>query len=258
MIITSLDNIIIKEIYKLVNKKNYRKKQKLFIIDGQREIKEAIKAGIEIDKIIYCKELATKNNNSFINKLINVNKKVFQFLCYKKKPDGYLAVAKEKEILFKNIKLSKNPLIIVLESIEKPGNLGAIIRTAYAAQIDLIIINDERVDIYNPNVIRASEGKIFFIPIIKLSKGKTINYLKEKKIQIVATNTKAKQIYSDFNFKKASAIVLGAEDKGLSEEYLSQFDHQIIIPMIKEIDSLNLSVSAAIIIYEAKRQRGFI
>lgn len=255
--VTSLDNKKIKEVISLY-KNNKRKESGLIIVDGLREILSAKEALLEISELFYCPELSKKGLSNFIDlnteKIIEVNEAVFNKICYKENGDGFLAVIKRPETNINKLKLSKKPLIIILEEVEKPGNLGAIIRTAYAAKVDAIIINEGQTDIYNPNVIRASEGLAFFQPIYNLSVKETLKYLEKNKIKSFAAGTKGSVDYLKADYSKACAIVLGSESKGLSETWLNEADKVIKINMRKGVDSLNVSVSAAIIVFEALRQ----
>lgn len=257
--IISLDNQKIKDLLSLYKNKK-RQEAGLIIVDGFREIDLACQAGLEIVDLFYCPEIAKNNPEKFSNlsadKIIEVNETVFKKICYKEKPDGFLALIKRPNHDIKKLKLSKKPLIIVLEAVEKPGNLGAIIRTAYAAGVNAIIINDGKTDIYNPNVIRASEGLIFFQPIFNLSLKETLKFLKDNKIASFAAGTSGATDYLEADYNQGCAIVLGSEDKGLSSAWLEKTDDIIKINMKKGVDSLNVSVSAAIIIFEALRQKG--
>lgn len=258
--ITSPQNEKIKNIIKL-SKARERQKQSLLIIEGARAIKEAIKAGFLLPELYYCPEIIQDNKDKDVFKrkfnLIAVSREIFTKITYSENPDGYLALALPKYLKLDEVKISQNPLVIVLESLEKPGNLGAILRTAYAAKIDLIIINDPKTDIYNPNVIRASEGFVFAKQIVVASRQETYNFLVSNKIKIVASSIKAEKVYTECNLKKGVAVLMGTESTGLSKDWLKLADEQIIIPMNTGIDSLNVSVSTAIIIFEAWRQRGF-
>lgn len=253
-IITSEQNIRIKNLLKLKEKSRDRKKQGLFLIDGAREIKEAITAGFVIKELYLCKELSQEeyNQESFF-----VSLEIFKKICYKEKPEGCLAVACRRDLELDDLKISKQPLVVVLEGVEKPGNLGAIVRSSYAAGVDLIVVNDEQTDIYNPNVIRASQGLIFKLAVVVTSFEKTVNYFKNKKIKIIATSIKATKKHTEINFKKGSAIILGTEADGLSDKWIEVADELLRIPMKSGMDSLNVSVSAAILIFEAWRQRDF-
>jgi len=259
--ITSLRNPQIKKIIHLRQAKE-RRAQGLIIIDGAREILMAHQASLEIVTLFYCprliKERLGSANNFFgvdQDRIIEVNETVFHKICYKENPDGFLAVAEQPKLSLDKIKLSTSPLLVVLEAVEKPGNLGAIVRTAYAANVDLIIINDSQTDIYNPNVIRASEGLIFSQPVVLANSKETVKWLKMNKIKSFAATTNAKQSYWQANFKTAAAIVLGSEAEGLSSTWLKAADQSLRIPMRSGVDSLNVSVSAALMIFEAQRQR---
>ena len=253
-IISSEQNAHVKQIIKLIEKSRERKKSGLFIIDGLRECQEAVNGGIIIEEFFICPELCEKQFNI---KTTLVTADIFKKICYKEKPDGCLAVAHERKINIAELKLKDNPLLVVLEAVEKPGNLGAIIRSSYAAGVDAIIINDEQTDIYNPNVIRASQGLIFKMPIIVANTKETLDFLQANNIKSYAAALGGDKKHTDINFKFSSAIVLGTEADGLSKKWLEGADNLVKIPMKSGIDSLNVSVSAAILIFEAWRQRDF-
>jgi len=256
--INSLTNPKIKDLVRR-RRANHRPDNGLFIIDGYREIRLAQEAGWEITEIFYCPSLikgATLPNYGQAAALTAVSVAVFQKIGYKHKPDGWLALAKRQTASLSDIKLSANPLVIIMESVEKPGNLGAIIRTAQAAGVDAVIINDNQTDIFNPNVIRASEGLVFKQAIVSASVEETIDWLKLKNIKALAAATSGRQTYYQTDLSISSAVILGSEAHGLSEKWLKSGAELVKIPMRAGIDSLNVSVSAAIIIYEALRQRG--
>lgn len=261
-VINSLDNPIIKNIERL-KKSSVRNKQKVFLVDGVREISLALEAGLKLINLFYCPELS-KKSEEFIKlsakirpeKIKEVKNSVFKKICYKENPDGFLAEFSSDFLKIEDIRLGKNPLIIILEKVEKPGNLGAILRTAYAAGIKFIILNDNQTDIYNPNVIRASEGYVFSEQIIKLSVDETILWLQKNKIRSFGTATIGKSVYIEANLAGAAAIVLGSEADGLSKKWLESADQLIKIPMVRGMDSLNVSVAAAVIMFESLRQRG--
>lgn len=254
--ISSTANSRIKEIIKLQSSRERRKTGQI-IIEGSREIELALKAGFNILEIYYCPDIYQGSLPETTAELIEVSQPVFAKIAYKENPEGLLAIAEPKFLKLADIKTAKNPLIIVLENVEKPGNLGAILRTAYAAKIDAVIINEPQTDLYNPNVIRASMGHIFTVPTVVADTQETITWLKENDIKAYATAITAQENYTEVNYKKASAIVMGTENSGLSKEWLEAADKQIIIPMQAGMDSLNVSVSTAIVIYEALRQRNF-
>lgn len=253
--IDSPQNEKIKNIVKLRQAGRERRKQGLFLIEGWHEISLAVKGGVEITNIFYCQDYVKRELAFSEEKLIEVSKKVFAKITYRENPDGFLAVAKAVEKNLSGIKLSARPLLVVLEAVEKPGNLGAILRTAEAAGAEAVIINDAKTDIYNPNIIRASQGAIFIVPTVLSSIEETVEFCKNNKIKILATTPEAKMEYIKADYAGGSAIIMGAEDKGLSAKWLKAADEKIKIKMRGQIDSLNVSVSTAIILFEALRQR---
>lgn len=256
--ITSLANKLIKDTA-VLKKAGERKNRGLFLIDGQREIEMALRGNFEIVSLFYCPELI--GSDPVIpgaiepEKMVEVSRVVFSKICYKDNPDGFLAVAKAKYKELKDLPVKNEFLLIILENVEKPGNLGGIIRTAYAAGAEAVIVNSGQTDIYNPNVIRASEGYVFEKNIIVASVEDTQRWLKENKVKSFGAATVGTKSYTTANFNGRAAIVLGSEAEGLSEKWLAGADQLIKIPMEAGIDSLNVSVSAAIIVYEALRQR---
>ncbi len=260
--IISPDNAQIKALAKL-RRGGRRYDNALFLIDGLREIKEAALADWELEAIYFCPEISQETADSLsklgAEKFVSLSPQAFSRVCYKENPDGVLAVAYRQDKTIKDIKLPKTlPLIVILEAIEKPGNLGAIIRTAKAASVDAVIVNDTKVDLYNPNVIRSSQGLIFGSQIIQAGREETIDWLKEKKIRSLAAATSAAKEYWWGDLDSPIALVLGSEAEGLSQEWLKAADEKLLIPMAKGVDSLNVSVSAGLLIYEANRQRAKI
>ncbi len=254
-IIVSLQNEKIKNIIKLRETGRERKRQGLFLIEGWREINLALKGGVETESMFYCNNYVKHKLEIKEEKLIEVSKKVFDKISYRENPDGFLAVAKFRKDKLDNIKLNSKPLLIILEAVEKPGNLGAILRTVDAVGVDAVIINDSKTDIYNPNVIRASQGTVFTVPTVLSSVDETVGFCKKNKIKIFATTPEAKKQYTEINYNAGCAIIMGAEDKGLSEKWLKKADEKIKIKMNGKIDSLNVSVSTAVVLFEAIRQR---
>ncbi len=255
VIIESLQNEKIKNIVKLRESSRERKNQGLFLIEGWREINLALKGSIKVKNLFYCQEYIKKELKFNEEKSVEVSKKVFDKISYRENPDGFLAVAEIKNKKLPDIKLSAKSLIVILEAVEKPGNLGAILRTADAVGADAIIINDAKTDIYNSNVIRASQGTIFTVPTILASINETVEFCQKNKIKILATTPEAKKEYIGVDYNLSCAIVMGTEDKGLSQTWLKSADEKIKIKMNGKIDSLNVSVSAAVILFEAIRQR---
>lgn len=264
--ITSIQNPYVKELFQLKEKSRDRKKSGLFLIEGEREISLALKGNYEIETILYLPELFSDDKLSkLINfsthkpEIIHISKDVYKKLAHRSTTEGILAVAKSKshdiiDIRFK----SKNPLILVAEAPEKPGNIGALLRTADAAKVDAVIIANPKTDLYNPNIIRSSVGCLFTNQIATGTTAEIISFLKEHNIQIFCAALQASADYHTQDFTKASAIIVGTEATGLSNEWIHNSTQNIIIPMHGEIDSMNVSVAAGILIFEAKRQRNFL
>ncbi len=256
--ITSTNNDLIKEIYKCRNKESYRRKRGVVLVEGERQINFALKS-LNLINYFFSSKLDDKPDlEEGGKKIIELQEKVFEKISFKNNPDGHLALFDVKNKELKDIKLSKNPLILVLDSVEKPGNLGAVARTAVAAKVDAIILTNPEVDPFNSKVISSSTGHSLNIDIVKSDREDVLKYLKSKKIKIFATSLKSSNNYLKVNFKTSAALVFGSEDKGLSQEWLKTCDQKIKIPMLEKIDSLNISVSAAIIIYEVLRQKKLI
>ncbi|MDR0546678.1 MAG: RNA methyltransferase [Dysgonamonadaceae bacterium] len=261
--ITSLQNNRIKNIQKLGTKARERKSQALFLIEGAREISLAIAGKYEFDSVYLCPELFAATGypevlQSFPQNLIyEVSEAVFQKIAYREGSDGILALAKPKPHTLSDLQLPENPLIIVLEAVEKPGNLGAILRTADAARVDAVVVCDALTDMYNPNIIRSSVGCIFTVPVAAGTNDEVFNFLKAKNIRTFAAELTAAQWYHKTDFTHPSAIIMGTEADGLTGFWLKNADVRIKIPMRGVIDSLNVSVSTAILTFEAVRQRGF-
>ncbi len=262
MILTSLQNPKIKNVVKL-RERRHRDLQGLMLIEGVRELALALNNKVKLESIFYCEKYFHNNNELTLVKhaqkngatLMEVDKKVFQKITYKENPDGLLAVAHQPKLPIKNLVLAKSPLLVVVVAIEKPGNLGAILRSADAAGVDGVIVCDQCTDIYNPNVVRSSIGTIFSMQIATGSSREAINWLKEKGISTVAASPGAITEYTDIDFRMPVAIVLGSEQLGLSDEWLNMVDERACIPMYGQADSLNVAASTAVLLYEAIRQR---
>ncbi len=260
--ISSLQNPRIKNIVKL-SKSKERKSQGLFIIEGARELSLALCAEYAIDSVFLCAELFSKTEYPEVldyiskEKIYEVTESVFEKIAYREGSDGLLTLAKPNNHTLENLKLSKNPFIIILEAVEKPGNLGAILRTADAAQADAVIVCDPATDLYNPNVIRSSVGCLFTVQTAACTSQQALEYLKHNNIKAYAAELKASTWYQDTDFTKPSAIIMGTEADGLTNYWLDNTDARIKIPMRGKIDSLNVSVSTAVLTFEAMRQRGF-
>jgi len=258
--IMSTQNHLVKLLASLRDKSKSRQEKNQFLIEGKREIDLSINGGYEIEKILVYEGLC-KISDLKISKdieIVEISKEIFEKLSYRKSFDGLLALANKKKHSLFNLRISDNPLILVVENIEKPGNLGAVLRTCDAAKIDAVLIADQGVDIYNSNVIRSSVGCIFTNQIGIGSSKEIFDYLQAKNVNIYAAVLQEKpSSYDSIDYNKPTAFVLGNEAEGLSSFWRNELTKKIIIPMQGEIDSMNISVSAAILIFEAKRQRGF-
>ena len=256
--ITSVQNPFIKSLIQLQEKAKARKQSGSFLIEGMREIELAIKGNYEIETILFLPELVSNNQiTKFTDNPIEISKEVYQKLAYRDTTEGILAVAKTKSLQLADLKLPENPLILVMEAIEKPGNIGAVLRTCDAAKIDAVIIANPKTDLYNPNIVRSSVGCLFTNQIATGSTEEVIDYLMQKNINFYSATLQNSTSYHTQNYTLPTALVVGTEATGLSELWRKKATKNIIIPMQGEIDSMNVSVAAAILIFEAKRQRGF-
>ena len=259
--IVSIQNTFIKSLVQLQEKAKARKQSGTFLIEGKREIELAIKGKYEIETILFLPELITESEIFQIIKskivLIEINKEVYQKLAYRDTTEGIIAVAKSKKMQLSDLKLPKNPLLLVMESIEKPGNIGAILRTCDAAKIDAVILANPKTDLYNPNIIRSSVGCLFTNQIATGTTHEIIDLLKQNKINSYGATLQNSNSYHEINYTTPTALVVGTEATGLTQVWRDNSTKNIIIPMQGEIDSMNVSVAAAILIFEAKRQRGF-
>lgn len=262
--ISSTQNPKIKEVLTIQEKSSYRKKKGVFIIEGQKEIKQAISSSIEIITL-FCKDIDILENitnsaeefiyNSIHKNTFLVTDNVYSRMAYRDSTEGAIAIAKNPNKSLSDLSLSENPLIIILESVEKPGNLGAVVRTADAVGADAVIVCEPTTDIYNPNVIRSSVGGIFSKQVIASSSEETYKWLVKNNIKILTAQLQNSELYYDTNMKDPIAIVMGTESTGLSNYWREKANRCIRIPMLGDMDSLNVSVSAAILCYEAIRQR---
>lgn len=237
-------------------KSRERKNQGLFIVEGTQENELAVKGGYEAVEIYICEDIYNKSIDFGQAKLFTITKQVFEKLAYRKSTGGIIGVYKTKSSTLTDLQLPENALVVVLEAVEKPGNLGAVLRTGDGAKVDAVIVCDETVDFFNPNVIRSSVGTLFTNQIASASKEAVLDFLKSKNIQVVSTflREKTKNLY-ETDFTKSSAIILGTEATGLSDFWADNSDVLIKIPMLGFVDSLNVSNAAAICVYEAVRQR---
>ncbi|RAW01879.1 TrmH family RNA methyltransferase [Pseudochryseolinea flava] len=259
-IITSPQNSKIKNIVAL-EKARERKAQQVFLIEGLKELTLAVAGGYTLQSVFFCPDIIDDKALLRIVKherlLIPVERTVFEKVAYRESTGGIIAIATQKEHKLAAIKLSANPLILILEAVEKPGNLGAMLRTADAAGVDAVIICDPQTDFYNSNVVRSSVGCVFTKQVAAASSEETLQWLRTQNVSVYTTYLQASKSYHEIDFRKPSAIVMGTESTGLSSFWVENTDANIIIPMQGEIDSMNVSTAAAVVIFEACRQRGF-
>ena len=257
--LTSSNNPRIKEVVNL-RESDYRKKSGLFLIEGRREFELALAARIEIKEVFLCPELLGISDLPLgLQKkgisTYEVSAEVYSKIAFGNRKDGILAAAREPKLSLADLKLKNNPLLIVLERIEKPGNLGAIVRTADASGADAVIASDSSIDIYNPHAVRSSLGALFTTQVVRGETKKIISWLKSNNIKIICALPQADLAYTAVNFRESCAIVLGSEDKGLGTIWKDSADYRVRIPMLGKSDSLNVATAAGVLLYEAIRQR---
>lgn len=256
MVLTSAQNPRIKHLLLLQQKSSQRRADGLFVVEGRREVEHCLSMGYTIRTAYICQEIAEAP--LCLPKGIEqvfVSRKVYERIAYRGTTEGIVAevVAKEKRLA--DLLLSSSPLIVVLESVEKPGNLGAVLRSADAAGADAVIVCDPLTDLYNPNLIRSAVGAFFTVPCVACSTTECIQFLKEKGVQILTAQLQDSSLYYDTPMTGPTAIVMGTEATGLTQQWRNAADAHIRIPMLGRLDSLNVSVSAAILLFEAVRQR---
>lgn len=256
MDITSLQNSRVKHLVRLRDDKKTRSADGLMLVEGFDEIQLARAAGHTPQTLLFAPPLASRSPADSSVETLTVSRAVFEKISYRENPDGWLAVFPIPQTKLEDLKLSANPLVIVAESIEKPGNLGAILRTADAAGVDALLVCDARADVWNPNVVRASRGAVFSVPTVACANVEALKWLNGGAMRIVAASPSADEIYSDVDLTCPVAIVVGTEDEGLSNFWMANADVKVKIPMAGKVNSLNVSVSTALIVYEAVRQRG--
>ncbi len=264
-IITSTQNPKIKQLLALQEKSKLRRECGLFVVEGRRELQRCIDAGFEPDTIFFCPEIAnisvpgghnlSQRTATGTGSYIRISKELYKKIAYREGTEGVIAEVKIKERKLEDLKVGDNPLIVVLESVEKPGNLGAVLRSADAAGVDAVLVCDPLTDLFNPNLIRASLGAAFSVPCVSCTSDEAISWLKERNIQILTAQLQDSDWYYDIDMKCGTAIVIGTEATGLTGVWRKAADAHIKIPMLGTVDSLNASVSAAILMYEAVRQR---
>jgi TrmH family RNA methyltransferase len=259
--ITSVQNPFIKQLLQLQEKAKARRQTGSFLIEGQRELELARKGGYEIETVLLVPDMLIQTQLSQLAGIstdyIEISREVYQKLAYRDTTEGVIAIAKSKSLNLNDLQLGNNPLVLVAEATEKPGNLGALLRTADAASLDAVIIANPKGDLYNPNIVRSSVGCLFTNQIATGTTEEVIAYLKSKNISIYCATLQDSAYYHEQDYNAPTALVVGTEATGLTQQWRDASTKNIIIPMQGEIDSMNVSVAAAILIFEAKRQRGF-
>jgi TrmH family RNA methyltransferase len=257
--ITSLQNGKVKEAIKLRDRRG-RDESNLFLIEGYRELKRAVDAGVKIETLFYCPEFFLGENEMALveaagGEAFPCSESVFAKLSYRDRPDGILAVAPQIHKTLSDLTLSASPFFLIAESIEKPGNLGTILRSSDAAGVDGVIVCDRTTDIHNPNVVRSSVGTLFTQPVVEASSEETFAFLKRHGIAITAATPHAKCEFTEADFKVPLAIAMGTEQYGLSEMWMKEADIAVRIPMFGVADSLNVASATTLLLYEVVRQR---
>ncbi len=255
--IKSSQNPKIKALIRL-KERRHRENKEQYLIEGKKEVANALKSKTPIEQVFICSKLF----NNAINlppqlPITELSPIVFKKISYRQKPEGIIALAKVEEITLDQLNLPKRPLLLAIDSVEKPGNIGALLRTANATGIDAVFITGKGTDLYNPNVICSSIGSLFSQQTLQIDDNTLIPWLKARKISIIATSPQAKIPYWGTNYKDGVIIALGAENKGLSELWLKNAEVTVNIPMLGIVDSLNVATSGALLMYEALKQRYF-
>jgi TrmH family RNA methyltransferase len=268
--ITSTQNPLVKGLVSLREKKKMRLKEGIFLIEGETELLNGVAGRVELDKVVYCSELMAGNvelnsieslkkrfgiGKSGAKELVEVSPRVYRKISLRENSRGIIGVAKIPRRDINKLQLSKTPLVVVVAEIEKPGNLGAILRTADGAGVDAVIVCEAEVDMYNPNVVRSSLGALFTVPTFQLSWKETRKWLISNRIRMIFTSPAAEKDYTKEDYTGAVAIFLGSEKEGLPSEWIKKRLDLVKIPMLGQMDSLNVSCSGAVVLYEAVRQR---
>lgn len=256
--ITSLQNTIVKQVIELKSKASLRRKNSQCIIEGEKEVDIAYLSGIEIQSLLVDKShLESLNQYSWINSSSKYlcSREVMDKISIRESTQNVVAIAQTKNLSFTDIKISKNPLVLILENIEKPGNIGALLRTADAANVDLVLCCEMQTDLFNPNVIRNSLGCVFSKQIIACSNKDAFKFCQDHDIQVFSTFLHTDRYYYERDFRIPTAIVFGTESTGISKFWQLHSKDLLKIPMLGKIDSMNVSNSASILLYEAVRQR---
>lgn len=254
MLISSTQNPRIKQLLSLQQKSSERRRTGLFVVEGRRELQHCMEAGFEVETVFVCPAYGVIPLPPSLT-VIEVSPPVYERIAYRGSTEGIVAEVRVRERALESLPLSQSPLLMVVERVEKPGNLGAILRSADAAHADAVVICDPLTDLYNPNLIRASLGAVFSVPVVACTSEACISFLRSHQISILTAQLQDSKPYYDTDMRRSTAIVMGTESTGLTQQWREAADAHIRIPMLGQLDSLNVSVSAAILLFEAVRQR---
>lgn len=263
MIITSPQNPKIKQAIKL-NERRHRDREGLMLVEGFEELSLALESGVRPQTVFYCPALFSGEAEELLVRaratgaeLIEVSQPVFEKMAYRENPDGWLALVPTQSIRrhLSDLALNENPLLVVAEAVEKPGNLGAILRSADAAGVHALLLCDPTTDLSNPNVVRSSRGTLFSLPVVEVQKDEALRWLRERGIKLIAATPQASLIYTQADLRGPIAIAVGTEKEGLSQTWLEQADVAVRIPMRGRVNSLNVATATTLLLYEAVRQR---
>lgn len=257
--ITSLQNPKIKQVVRLKERRE-RDKTQLFIIEGYRELLRAIDANVAILSLFTCQDFFLGSNEEALIQRIQgehmpCTRAVFEKISYRDRPDGLLAIARQTHNSLRGIVKKTAPFLVACEAIEKPGNLGTILRTSDAVGLDGLIVCDQCTDLFNPNTVRASVGTLFTVPVFEATSEETIGYLKEQKIQIVAATPSGDKEFTQVDMRQGVCIAVGTEQLGLSKRWMEAADLRVAIPQMGVADSLNVAMATTVLLYEVLRQR---
>ncbi len=260
--ITSLQNPRVKQLVKLRDRRP-RDEAGVFLIEGYREIRRALEKQLPLQEVYFSPDWFLGENERALlataeaagARLFELSKDAFAKVAYRERPDGLLAVAPQWKRQLEDLNLPAEPFLLVVEAIEKPGNLGTILRSADAAGCHAVIVCDPVTDIFNPNVVRASTGVLFSVPLVVETSERVLSWLRERRVRTIATTPAAEQLYTDSDLSGPLAVVMGSEQYGLSEFWLKHADLPVRIPMAGQADSLNVAMATIITLFEAVRQR---
>jgi RNA methyltransferase, TrmH family len=262
LLISSLQNTRVKTVVSL-RQRPHRDELGLMIVEGYREIKRALDNRYRPSALYYCPALFLGSNEPALIErsraagveICECTRSVFEKMSYRDRPEGLLAIVPQIRRVLADLRLPENPLLVVAEAIEKPGNLGTILRSADAAGVHALIVCDRCTDISNPNVVRASIGTLFALPVAEASSTDTLAWLRSNRVQILAATPHAEHNYYDADLRRGIALVVGTEQYGLSQMWMDAADLKVCIPMLGQADSLNVAAATTILLYEAVRQR---